>query len=323
MHLPLSGCVGIHREKLLEEHDVGLRATAAAGASLALGAFLAGLVISESDYAHQALAELLPLRDVPISLFFVSVGMLVQVEHVLAHPLLVAGGLAVVIVGKTLAAAAGPALIGYSGRVSFLAGLTVSQVGEFAFVLVAFALGLGLLAAEEASLLVAAVALSMALAPLLMLLDDRLLQPRYGAAVAARAADAIDVRGAEVIIAGHGRFGMTVGRLLQANRCRTVVLDHDEVAFAGFGNERLHRGRCGCSGGRWRGLSRRGRRRGWRGWCGLCRGRRRLLGGLEYHGIARHQGGPEESRGHGQRFVPRGDDSHHAHRAGRGGWITS
>ena len=110
-------------------------ATAAAGASLALGAFLAGLVISDSDYAHQALAELLPLRDVLISLFFVSIGMLVRLDHVAAHPWLVGAGLGVVIVGKTLAAAMGPALIGYSARVSLLAGVGVSQIGEFAFVL--------------------------------------------------------------------------------------------------------------------------------------------------------------------------------------------
>ena len=67
------------------------------GGSLALGAFLAGLVISESDYAHQALAELLPLRDVLISIFFVSIGMLVDVHDLAAHPGLLAGGVTVVV----------------------------------------------------------------------------------------------------------------------------------------------------------------------------------------------------------------------------------
>src|SRR5438045_4911255 len=70
--------------------------TAAAGASLALGAFLAGLVISESDYGHQAMAELLPFRDVFISLFFVAVGMLVQVEFLLEHPALALGRVGVI-----------------------------------------------------------------------------------------------------------------------------------------------------------------------------------------------------------------------------------
>jgi len=109
--------------------------TAEAGASLALGAFLAGLVISESEYAHQALAELLPFRDVFISLFFVAVGMLVEVDFVRAHPLLTTAGVLGVLGGKTLLAAVGPALLGYAGRVALLAGLLVSQVGEFSFVL--------------------------------------------------------------------------------------------------------------------------------------------------------------------------------------------
>lgn len=119
--------------------------TAAAGASLALGAFLAGLVISESDYAHQALAELLPFRDIFISLFFVAVGMLVQFDFLRAHPFLTAGGVVVIMGGKTLAAAAGPALMGYSGRVALLSGMAVSQIGEFSFVLAREGRGLGLL----------------------------------------------------------------------------------------------------------------------------------------------------------------------------------
>jgi CPA2 family monovalent cation:H+ antiporter-2 len=109
--------------------------TAAAGASLALGAFLAGLVISESDYAHQALAELMPFRDIFISLFFVAVGMLVQLDVVRAHPFVTFGGVAVIMGGKALSAAVGPALMGYAGRVALLAGVAVSQIGEFSFVL--------------------------------------------------------------------------------------------------------------------------------------------------------------------------------------------
>ena len=109
--------------------------TAAAGASLALGAFLAGLVISDSDYAHQAMAELLPFRDIFISIFFVAVGMLVDVEFLKSHPVLTLLGIGAVMVSKTLAAATGPVLMGYSGRVALIAGLAVSQVGEFSFVL--------------------------------------------------------------------------------------------------------------------------------------------------------------------------------------------
>src|SRR3989442_7418432 len=100
-----------------------------------MAAFLAGLIISESDYGHQALAELIPFRDVFISLFFVAVGMLVQLD-VIRDPLgLTLVAVAVVMGGKTLSAAVGPALLGYSGRVALLAGVAVSQIGEFSFVL--------------------------------------------------------------------------------------------------------------------------------------------------------------------------------------------
>jgi len=104
---------------------------------------------------------------------------------------------------------------------------SLAQGGEFAFVLVAFAHGLALIGVEEAGLVIAAVAISMAFAPLLMLADDKFLQPRLAPRSDKRAPDAIDERDAEVIIAGHGRFGMTIVRLLQANGRRTVVLDHD------------------------------------------------------------------------------------------------
>src|SRR5881296_1689067 len=109
--------------------------TAAAGASLALGAFLAGLIISGSDYGPQTLAELIPFRDVFISLFFVAVGMLVQLDVIRDHIVLTLVAVAVIMGGKTLSAAVGPALLGYSGRVALLAGVAVSQIGEFSFVL--------------------------------------------------------------------------------------------------------------------------------------------------------------------------------------------
>ena len=104
---------------------------------------------------------------------------------------------------------------------------SLAQGGEFAFVLISFAAGLALLAPEQTGLLVAVVALSMAAAPLLMIFDARVMQPRFTAKSTPRAHDRIEETGTKVIIAGHGRFGMTVGRLLQASGIRAVVLDHD------------------------------------------------------------------------------------------------
>jgi CPA2 family monovalent cation:H+ antiporter-2 len=200
-------------------------ASSAAGASLALGAFLAGLVISESDYAHQALAELLPLRDVLISLFFVSVGMLVNVHDLVAHPALIAGGVAVVIVGKTLAAAAGPAVVGYSARVSALAGLTVSQIGEFAFVLASAGRALGLMDAELYQSFLTVAVLTILVTPFLLVIGpatldkvDRLLPAvvrtgrRPPAPVAAPEAELSK----HVIIVGYGLNGRNLSTALRA-----------------------------------------------------------------------------------------------------------
>ncbi|MGH7570084.1 MAG: cation:proton antiporter [Gemmatimonadales bacterium] len=208
--------------------------TAAAGASLALGAFLAGLVISESDYAHQALAELMPFRDLFISLFFVAVGMLVQLDVLRAHPFLTLGGVAVLMVGKTLAAAVGPALLGYSGRVALLAGVAVSQIGEFSFVLAKEGRAAGLLADGLYQPFLVAAVFTMLVTPFLLqggpaLLDglerviplDRLLpgfRPRGFAAVEEPITD-------HVIIAGYGLNGRNLAAALRAIRAPHLIVE--------------------------------------------------------------------------------------------------
>src|SRR2546423_580383 len=98
-----------------------------------------------ADYGHQAMAELLPFRDVFISLFFVTVGMLVHLGFLRDHPALAVLGVAAIMGGKSVLAALGPAALGYSGRVALLAGLAVSQIGEFSFVLARQGRGTGLL----------------------------------------------------------------------------------------------------------------------------------------------------------------------------------
>src|SRR5881227_1217711 len=199
--------------------------TAAAGASLALGAFLAGLVISESDYGHQAMAELLPFRDVFISLFFVAVGMLVQVEFLRDHPALALGGVVGVMGGKALLAAGGPLLLGYSGRVALLAGLAVSQIGEFSFVLAREGRGTGLLSENLYQTFLAVAVLTMLVTPFLLqggpaLLDrlerlvplDRLLPGLRPGAIAAADQPLTD----HVIVAGYGLNGRNLAAALRS-----------------------------------------------------------------------------------------------------------
>ena len=142
--------------------------TAAAGASLALGAFLAGLVLSESDYGHQALAELLPFRDVFISLFFVAVGMLVDLAFLRNHPWVTVSGVALVLGGKTVFAAVAPMLMGSASRVALLAGLAVAQIGEFSFVLAREGQTTGLLSAPLYQTFLAVAVCTMLLTPFLI-----------------------------------------------------------------------------------------------------------------------------------------------------------
>ena len=208
--------------------------TAAAGASLALGAFLAGLVISESDYAHQALAELMPFRDIFISLFFVAVGMLVQLDIVRAHPLLTFGGVAVIMGGKSLSAAVGPALMGYAGRVALLAGLAVSQIGEISFVLAEEGRTAGLIPNGLYQQFLGVAVVTMLVTPFLLqsgpaLLErlerlvplDRLLpgfRPRGFAPVEDPVSD-------HVVIAGYGLNGRNLAAALRAIRAQYLIVE--------------------------------------------------------------------------------------------------
>ena len=208
--------------------------TAAAGASLALGAFLAGLVISESDYAHQALAELMPFRDIFISLFFVAVGMLVQLDTVRAHPFLTFGGVAVIMGGKAISAAVGPALMGYAGRVALLAGVAVSQIGEFSFVLAEEGRSAGLLSNGLYQQFLAVAVVTMLVTPFLLqggpaLLDtlerivplDRLL-PGFRPKVFAPVEDPI---ANHVIIAGYGLNGRNLAAALRAIHAPYLIVE--------------------------------------------------------------------------------------------------
>jgi K+:H+ antiporter len=208
--------------------------TAAAGASLALGAFLAGLVISESDYGHQAMAELLPFRDVFISLFFVAVGMLVQVSFLRDHPALALGGIVGVMGGKTLLAAVGPAVMGYSGRVALLAGLAVSQIGEFSFVLAREGRGTGLLSEGLYQTFLAVAVLTMLVTPFLLqggpaLLDglerlvplDRLLPGLRPGAIAIADQPLTD----HVIIAGYGLNGRNLAAALRSIQAPYLIVE--------------------------------------------------------------------------------------------------
>ncbi len=197
------------------------------GLSAALGTFLAGVVLADSEYRHELELDLQPFKGLLLAIFFIAVGAGIDFKLIMATPMLLTIGLVAFLVLK-LAFHFGLARYfkmnwGDASRFSF----SLTQGSEFGFVLVGIALGLGLLSPSMAGLLTAIIVLSMAASPLLMMLDEKFVQPRLGAAETSREADIIETHGVDVIIAGHGRFGMTIGRVLTAQGVRTAHLDHD------------------------------------------------------------------------------------------------
>jgi monovalent cation:proton antiporter-2 (CPA2) family protein len=197
------------------------------GLSAALGTFLAGVVLAESEYRHELEMDLDPFKGLLLAVFFIAVGAGIDFDLLAAKPAMVVGLVLAFVALKLFVHFLIAKLFGMStpdaSRFSFL----LAQGGEFAFVLISFVAGLGLLGVDDAGLLVAVVAISMALAPLMILFDEKVIQPAFLRGGKLRDPDVIDEKDPEVIIAGFGRFGMTVGRLLLANGYRSIVLDHD------------------------------------------------------------------------------------------------
>jgi CPA2 family monovalent cation:H+ antiporter-2 len=199
----------------------------AVGLSPALGAFLAGVMLATSEYRHELVGDIEPFKGLLLGLFFIAVGASIDFRLMAGHPAL-AGGLVIAVIAVKAAVLFGLARgfkLGTDQSLLFALGLP--QVGEFAFVLLSFAGQEGVLGDSVTSPLVAVVAISMAVTPLLFLLNERLLQPRFGnRGQETRDADTIEEQ-APVLVAGYGAFGSTVGRLLRANGVQVTVLDLD------------------------------------------------------------------------------------------------
>jgi glutathione-regulated potassium-efflux system ancillary protein KefC len=196
------------------------------GLSMALGAFLAGVLLAESEYKHELEADIEPFKGLLLGLFFIAVGMSIDFGVLLKQFGLVAGVLLGFLAIKfvviyQLSRAMG---VGAADRPVFT--LLLAQGGEFAFVVFQAAAGAKVFGPEMASVLIGAVALSMLLSPLVLVLFDKFLLPRFK--TARPALDEIaEQQDAPVVIAGFGRYGQIVARLLMANQIRATVLDFD------------------------------------------------------------------------------------------------
>jgi glutathione-regulated potassium-efflux system ancillary protein KefC len=196
-----------------------------ASVSIALGAFLAGVLLASSEYRHALEVDLEPFKGLLMGLFFIAVGMSIDFGLLSRSPWLVLSLLTglLVIKGCVLAALAKP--LGVDARQRGLFAALLSQGGEFAFVLLGVAREVRALPGDWDALLTLVVALSLATTPLLLVVHDRL--ATRGAQRSAQLYDKIEAAEAPVLIAGFGRFGQIVGRLLFASGLRATVLDHD------------------------------------------------------------------------------------------------
>jgi len=197
------------------------------GLSPALGAFLGGVVLANSEYRAELESDIEPFKGLLLGLFFMAVGASIDFKLVLSSPLLMLGFVLALMLLKGMLLFALGKIFRLSTDQNMLFAVSLSQVGEFAFVLLSFSQQSGILPAQTTSMITAAVALSMAFTPLVIMLYEKLLQPRFTITEdSPREADAIDVKN-PVILAGFGKSGNIIGRFLLANGVRTTILDLD------------------------------------------------------------------------------------------------
>ena len=207
--------------------------TESAGLSLALGAFLAGMLVSETEYRYQVEDDIKPFRDVLLGLFFVTIGMRLDLSQVAANWGDVLLLLIAIIVGKAVLVTGLAMAFGSVRPTAVRTALGLAQAGEFGFVLLAVAYDLRLLGADIAQPVLAAMVLSMLVAPLIINHMDRLTRLVAGSEWAGRAKEVHDIavktfgKNQHVIICGYGRSGQNLARLLEAEGISFVALESD------------------------------------------------------------------------------------------------
>ncbi|RYX94409.1 MAG: glutathione-regulated potassium-efflux system protein KefC [Comamonadaceae bacterium] len=197
------------------------------GLSMALGAFLAGVLLAESEYKRELETDIEPFKGLLLGLFFIAVGMSIDFGVLWRSP----GLMAIILVGFLGVKLAIIFLLAKLMKVPFqerpVFTLLLAQGGEFAFVVFQAAAGAKVFPAETGSLLIGAVALSMLIGPLLLVAIDKLLLPRYANRGTWQLDEISEQQEAPIIIAGFGRYGQIVGRMLSAQGISATVLDHD------------------------------------------------------------------------------------------------
>jgi CPA2 family monovalent cation:H+ antiporter-2 len=198
------------------------------GLSPALGTFLAGVVLANSEYRHELESDLEPFKGLLLGLFFISVGASINFQLISTRPLMISGMVVGVMSIKFVILFLTGKLFKVTADQNLLFAFSLSQVGEFAFILLSFSNQLTIINREWMEIMMAVTTITMTITPLLLLLNERIIDPYFGVKETSGevADDEIDEKHA-VIIAGFGHFGSTISRFLRANGVETTILDHD------------------------------------------------------------------------------------------------
>ena len=208
-----------------------------AGLSMGLGAFVAGMMVADSEYRHQLEADVDPFKGLLLGLFLMAVGMTVDLAALVREPLTILGLTAALMLVKFLVLLPLARWFALGGRDAVRTAIVLSQGGEFAFVLLTAALGAGLVTSVQSETAVLVVTLSMAATPLLVAIGDRLLNQRVEDE---RPYDAIDPENARVVVAGFGRVGQIVARVLTMRHVPFTALEinpHHVDFVRSYGNK--------------------------------------------------------------------------------------
>jgi glutathione-regulated potassium-efflux system ancillary protein KefC len=197
------------------------------GLSPALGTFLAGVVLADSEYRHELETDIEPFKGMLLGLFFISIGAQINFGLIASKPLMIAGIVAGTMVAKLAILHTLGRMFGLDRPARWLLAFALAQVGEFAFVLLSFGVQEHIFSQAFASPLVAAVAISMALTPASFIVLERWVLPRVTERDAERPQEMPENADTPVVIAGYGRFGQMVGRILRANGVPVTILDLD------------------------------------------------------------------------------------------------
>jgi CPA2 family monovalent cation:H+ antiporter-2 len=226
---------------------IAVASTYVFGVSMALGAFLAGMVVGQSDFSGRAGAEALPMRDAFAVMFFLSVGMLLDPWQVLAAPLLILATLAIVMIGKPLAAITIVALLGYSSRIGLGVAIALAQIGEFSFLLAVLGRDLGVLPEAAMNPIVTAAIVSIMLNPMLYRTLGsleawlarhprlwRLLNRGAHGDLLTTVSEARPTPAYRAVVVGYGPIGQTMTRLLRERGIEATIIEMNVETVRGL-----------------------------------------------------------------------------------------